>query len=77
MSSLEEYAKDEKSQSNRVAWREKTQENAEAWKEALEGIDKGYAISTVARWLQVEKDCPLSIHTLRHQLKDTHDVKSR
>ena len=43
----------------------------------LEGIDKGYAISTVARWLQVEKDCPLSIHTLRHQLKDTHDVKSR
>tara|TARA_Y100001937_G_scaffold54716_1_gene75409 strand:+ start:473 stop:703 length:231 start_codon:yes stop_codon:yes gene_type:complete len=74
---LENFAAEEHSQSNRVAWREKTAENAEAWKEALEGIDKGYAISTVARWLQVEKNCPLSIHTLRHQLKDTHDVKSR
>ena len=45
--------------------------------EALEGIDNGYPISTIARWLMVEKQCPLSIHTLRHQLKDTHDVKSR
>mgnify|MGYP003121588034 FL=1 len=74
---LENFAAEEHSQSNRVAWREKTPENIESWEEALSGIDKGYAISTVARWLQVEKNCPLSIHTLRHQLKDTHDVKSR
>ena len=74
---LENFAAEEYSQSNRVAWRDKTPENQQAWEEALQGIDKGYAISTVARWLQVEKNCPLSIHTLRHQLKDTHDVKSR
>ena len=75
--SLENFAEKENSQSNRVAWREKTPENKQAWTEALEGIDKGYPISTIARWLMVEKECPLSIHTLRHQLKDTHDVKSR
>tara|TARA_B100001559_G_C16236844_1_gene500428 strand:- start:447 stop:677 length:231 start_codon:yes stop_codon:yes gene_type:complete len=75
--SLENFAEKENSQSNRVAWREKTPENRQAWAEALEGIDNGYPISTIARWLMVEKECPLSIHTLRHQLKDTHDVKSR
>ena len=74
--SLENFAEEEHSQSNRVAWRDRTPENREAWKEALEGIDKGYPISTIARWLMKEKNCPLSIHPLRHQLKDTHDVKS-
>jgi len=75
--SLENFAEEENSQSNRVAWRDKTPENRKVWTEALDGIDKGYPISTIARWLMVEKQCPLSIHTLRHQLKDTHDVKFR
>ena len=74
--SLENFAEEEHSQSNRVAWRDRTPENREAWKEALEGIDKGYPISTIARWLMKEKNCPLSIHTLRHQLKEPPDVKS-
>lgn len=74
MSSLEEFAKNEKSQSNRVAWRDKSEENRALWKEALEGIDKGYSITTIARWLIKDKGCPLSIHTLRHQLKETYDV---
>ncbi len=76
MSSLDEFAQNEISKSNRVAWRDRTSENQEAWKQAMEGIDKGYSISTIARWLMKEKDCPLSIHTLRHQLKETHDQKS-
>tara|TARA_R100000278_G_C5391470_1_gene136285 strand:+ start:267 stop:497 length:231 start_codon:yes stop_codon:yes gene_type:complete len=74
--SLDNFAEQENTKSNRVAWRDKTPENREAWEEAMSGIDKGYAISTIARWLMKEKGCPLSIHTLRHQLKETYDVKS-
>lgn len=76
MRALDEFAKDEQSQSNRVAWREKTSENIQAWEEAMSGVDKGYALSVIARWLQKEKGCPLSIHTIRHQLRETHDAKS-
>jgi hypothetical protein len=76
MSALEEFAKEEKSQSNRVAWREKTSENEKLWEEAVTGISKGYSVSTVARWLIKEKSCPLSIHTLRHQLKEALDERS-
>jgi len=76
VSSLEEFAKNEKTQSNRVAWRDRTEENQKLWKEAIDGITKGYSVTTVARWLIKEKQCPLSIHTLRHQLKDTQDVYS-
>jgi hypothetical protein len=76
MSALEEFAKDEKSQSSRVAWREKTSENEKLWEEAVTGISKGYSVSTVARWLIKEKSCPLSIHTLRHQLKEALDERS-
>ena len=76
MGSLEDYAKDEKSKSNRVAWRERTTENEQLWAEAVDGIQKGYSVSTVARWLMKEKGCPLSIHTLRHQLKESLDERS-
>ena len=76
MSSLENFAKDENAKSNRVAWRDKTSENKQAWEEAMLGVDKGYALSVIARWLQKEKECPLSIHTIRHQLRETHDQKS-
>lgn len=76
MSSLDDFAKDDQTKSNRVAWRERTEENAKAWAEAMEGVDKGYSLSVISRWLQKEKDCPLSIHTLRHQLRETYDSKS-
>ena len=76
MRALDEFAKDEQSQSNRVAWREKTPDNEKLWEEAVEGIAKGYSVSTVARWLIKEKSCPLSIHTLRHQLKESLDERS-
>ena len=74
MSSLDNFAKEENTKSNRVAWRDKNEDNRKAWEEAMQGIDKGYPISTIARWLMKERGCPLSIHTLRHQLKDTHDA---
>jgi len=76
MASLEEFAKEEKTKSNRVAWRDRTEANQQLWKEAIAGINKGYSVTTVARWLIKENNCPLSIHTLRHQLKDTQDVYS-
>ena len=76
MRALDEFAKDEQSQSNRVAWREKTPDNEKLWEEAVDGIAKGYSVSTVARWLIKEKSCPLSIHTLRHQLKESLDERS-
>ena len=76
MSSLENFAKDENAKSNRVAWRERTSENEQLWTEAVDGIQKGYSVSTVARWLMKEKGCPLSIHTLRHQLKESLDERS-
>jgi len=73
MGSLDIFAQQDIGRTNRVAWRDKSEENKAAWKEAMEGIDKGYPISTIARWLMKEKGCPLSIHTLRHQLKETHE----
>ena len=76
MASLDDYAKEEKSKSNRVAWRDKSVDNQSAWEESMKGIEKGYSVSTVARWLIKEKGCPLSIHTLRHQLKESLDERS-
>ena len=76
MSSLDEFAKADQTKSNRVAWRERTEDNSKAWEEALAGVDKGYSLSVISRWLQKEKQCPLSIHTLRHQLRETYDAKS-
>jgi len=73
MSDLDSFAKEEITKTNRVAWREKSEDNKTAWAEAMQGMDKGYPISTIARWLIKEKNCPLSIHTLRHQLKETHE----
>jgi len=73
MGDLDTFAQQDIGKTNRVAWRDKSEDNKAAWKEAMEGIDKGYPISTIARWLMKEKNCPLSIHTLRHQLKETHE----
>ena len=55
MSSLDNFAKEENTKSNRVAWRDKTPENQQAWEEAMSGVDKGYALSVIARWLQKKR----------------------
>jgi len=73
MGDLDTFAQQDIGKTNRVAWRDKSEDSRKAWAEAMEGIDKGYPISTIARWLIKEKNCPLSIHTLRHQLKETHE----
>ena len=62
MSDLDSFAAEEITKTNRVAWREKSEDNKTAWAEAMQGMDKGYPISTIARWLIKEKNCPLSIH---------------
>jgi len=70
MTSLVEYAKSEKITTGYKAWRDKSPENKKSWEEALEGYRSGLSPSTVARWLQNEKDCPLTDNTIRNQLKD-------
>ncbi len=70
MTSLIDYAKTEKIKTGYIAWRDKSPENQEAWLEALEGFKSGLSPSTVARWLQNEKGCPLTDNTIRNQLKD-------
>ena len=70
MKSLNEYAKSEDIKTGYTAWRDKSPENQKAWLEALEGFKSGLSPSTVARWLQNEKGCPLTDNTIRNQLKD-------
>lgn len=70
MTSLIDYAKTEEIKTGYKAWRDKSPENQQAWKEALEGFRSGLSPSTVARWLQSEKGCPLTDNTIRNQLKD-------
>ena len=70
MTSLNEYAKSEDIKTGYTAWRDKSPENQQAWLEAIEGFRSGLSPSTVARWLQNEKGCPLTENTIRNQLKD-------
>ena len=70
MTSLNEYANSENIKTGYTAWRDKSPENQKAWQEALEGFRSGLSPSTVARWLQDEKGCPLTDNTIRNQLKD-------
>tara|TARA_B100001996_G_scaffold204777_1_gene156863 strand:- start:982 stop:1215 length:234 start_codon:yes stop_codon:yes gene_type:complete len=72
MNSLIDYAKSDKEakiKTGYTAWREK-KDNQKAWDEAVEGYKSGLSPSTVARWLQNEKGCPLTDNTIRNQLKD-------
>ncbi len=70
MTSLIDYAKSEGVKTGYTAWRDKSPENQQAWLEAIEGFRSGLSPSTVARWLQNEKGCPLTENTIRNQLKD-------
>ena len=70
MKSLNEYPQTENIKTGYKAWRDKSPENQQAWKEAVEGFRSGLSPSTVSRWLQDEKDCPLTDNTIRNQLKD-------
>ena len=72
MVSLNEYAKTDKVSTGYKPWREKSPENAEAWAEAVKGYrQENLPISTIVRWLQSHKNCPLSDSTIRGQLKAT------
>jgi len=69
---LNEYAKTDKTITGYQPWRKKSEENKKAWAEAVRGYQQdNLPISTIVRWLQSEKNCPLSDSTIRGQLKAT------
>ena len=69
MSTLNEFAKSNKSRAGYEAWREKP-ETVKAWSEALEGYKSGLSVAVIVKWLKTEQNCPLSYHTIRTQLRD-------
>tara|TARA_Y100001963_G_scaffold159936_1_gene266312 strand:+ start:570 stop:797 length:228 start_codon:yes stop_codon:yes gene_type:complete len=69
VSTLNEFAKNDNTKTGYKGWKELTPENQEAWAEAIEGYQSGIGISTIVRWLQKDKDCPLTSSTIRSQLK--------
>ena len=72
MVTLNEYAKTDKVSTGYQPWRKKSEENRKAWEEAVKGYQvDNLPISTIVRWLQSEKNCPLSDSTIRGQLKAT------
>tara|TARA_R100000353_G_scaffold154579_2_gene113309 strand:+ start:3829 stop:4065 length:237 start_codon:yes stop_codon:yes gene_type:complete len=78
LSSLEEYASSQPTRRS-TAWREQNESNRAAWIEACEGVKlKGVPAQTAAKWLIEEKNCPLSIDSIRTALRNTMEqyVKS-
>ena len=72
MVSLNEYAVTDKTSTGYQPWRKKSEENMKAWEEAVKGYQEhSLPISTIVRWLQTEKKCPLSDSTIRGQLKSS------
>jgi ferric-dicitrate binding protein FerR (iron transport regulator) len=70
--SLNEYAVTDKTSTGYQPWRKKSEENMKAWEEAVKGYQEdSLPISTIVRWLQTEKKCPLSDSTIRGQLKSS------
>ena len=69
MDSLKEFADKDIVKTGYKAWKDKTPVNRKAFDEAVEGFKSGLPASMIARWLQQEKGCPLSEHTIREQLK--------
>jgi hypothetical protein len=67
--SLKNFAQKDSVRTGYVGWKDKTPENRKAFDEAVEGYKSGLSASMIARWLQQEKGCPLSEHTIREQLK--------
>ena len=79
MTSLTEYSQSNPSKAGSVAWRDLNESNRAAWIEACEGVKlKGVPAQTAAKWLIEEKNCPLSIDSIRTALRNTMEqyVKS-
>jgi hypothetical protein len=66
--SLSEYAKTDSVKTGYTAWKDLNNDNKKAWEEALAGYKSGIPASVVYRWLQEEKNCPLTDSTVRNQL---------
>tara|TARA_Y100000996_G_scaffold44721_1_gene30909 strand:+ start:2643 stop:2864 length:222 start_codon:yes stop_codon:yes gene_type:complete len=66
--SLAEYAKKDSVKTGYTAWKDLNNDNQKAWEEALAGYKSGIPASVVYRWLQEEKNCPLTDSTVRNQL---------
>jgi len=66
--SLSEYAKTDSVKTGYTAWKDLNSDNKKAWEEALSGYKSGIPASVVYRWLQEEKNCPLTDSTVRNQL---------
>jgi|TARA_B100001059_G_scaffold231557_1_gene267579 hypothetical protein len=67
--SLDDFAKNDHVRTGYTAWKDKNEANKKAFEEAVKGYKSGLPASMIARWLQKEKGCPLSEHTIREQLK--------
>lgn len=73
MSSLEDFAEKRKNAKSN-AWREQNESNRAAWIEACEGVkNKGIPAQVAAKWLIEEKECPLSIDSIRTAIRHTMD----
>ena len=66
--SLAEYAKKDSVKTGYTALKDLNNDNQKAWEEALAGYKSGIPASVVYRWLQEEKNCPLTDSTVRNQL---------
>jgi len=78
LSSLEDYVSSRPTRRS-TAWREQSESNRAAWIEACEGVKlRGVPAQTAAKWLIEEKNCTLSIDSIRTALKNTMEqyVKS-
>lgn len=74
MSSLEEFASTRVTRKS-TAWREQSESNRAAWIEACEGVKlKDIPAQTAAKWLIEEKDCPMTIDSIRTALRHTMDA---
>jgi hypothetical protein len=66
--SLADYAKKDDVKTGYTAWKDLNDDNKKAWDEALAGYKSGISASVIYRWLQEEKNCPLTDSTVRNQL---------
>ena len=67
--SLKSFAQSDPTTVGYTPWRKKSAQNQKIWDEAVAGYKDGFTASTIARWLQNEHECPLSMDHIRHALK--------